>query len=84
MGLSLLFLMKKAPFLPFTSSLALGWYTMGDTIVTHQRGVFFLLFPCGLGKKVVILQSVGRGKRNEKQMNYQDVRDGSTTRYPPR
>ena len=52
MGLSLLFLTREAPFWPFTAYLALGWYTASDTIVTRQRGVFFPLFPCELGKKL--------------------------------
>lgn len=32
---------------------------------------------------VVFLQSVGRGQRNEKQMDYQDVRDGPAGTTPP-
>ena len=32
---------------------------------------------------VVFLQTVGRGQRNEKQMDYQDVRDGPLGTTPP-
>lgn len=32
---------------------------------------------------VVFLQTVGRGQRNEKQMDYQDVRDGPLGTIPP-
>ena len=32
---------------------------------------------------VVFLQSVGRGQRNEKQMDYQDVWDGPAGTTPP-
>ena len=31
----------------------------------------------------VFLQIVGRGQRNEKQMDYQDVRDGPLSTIPP-
>lgn len=33
-------------------------------------------FPLRIVGKVVFLQAVGRGQRKEKQMDYQDVRDG--------
>ena len=34
-------------------------------------------------KNVVSLQTVGRRQRNEKQMDYQDVRDGPSGTTPP-
>ena len=34
-------------------------------------------------KIIVSLQTVGRGQRNEKQMDYQDVRDGPSGTTPP-
>ena len=52
----------------------------------HSPQVFFQIFSMKMlqnQKIVVSLQTVGRGQRNEKQMDYQDVRDGPVGTTPP-